>query len=534
MLGHILYSARWRRHQALERFLTECDRCVMRIITWVGVGVMCACGGTTAVGPDASMVYDATTPDVMAAPDAMVDAADAGVDAPPDDASDASVPLPDAPYVDFDAASAPWVQTFTGGYFNAVAVDGNLNIAAAGVLSSGGYQTYYVQALNKNGITTWKATATNSNASEQHSGNAVVFDASGNAYVAGFTTDALDVGAGAKGPGGFIVKYDSSGTYQWEYGPFSTTEFVGIGVKSTGNVVTVGLMSGSQDYGGGMLTSAGLRDAVLVEINSSSSYVNAKNWGDAGDQQMLALAIDYLDNLVMTGRFESTINFGGSTMTGGGTAGSGVYNSFVVKLDSSAGYLHQLNAMASSNNDVLAAVSCDYLGNVFVGGGVSNTMNLGGTTLSCGGAVMGELNSSLGHVWSECFTHTSCDGVAADPTGGAALSGIYGGTANFGLGTLPSSEGAYLARFDQTGTCQANYGAAGQASGVAAFLTWPDFVMAGSCNGSVTFPSQTISCSPGGDAYGPHEHRRHDNTERPLPTFPTERRFGIRLEQLAQ
>src|SRR5262249_28230772 len=153
----------------------------------------------------------------------------------------------------------------------------------------------------------WKIVSSASS-TVQHAAYAVTFDPSGNAIAAGMTGDALDLGGGLKGPGGFLVAYDSSGTFQWEYGPFANTTFRKVRTKSNGHVVAIGNFSGTEDFGGGKLNAGTYRAVVLVEVDTSGSFVRAQSW-TGGDQLGYALAIDGWDDVFIAGNFSGTIDF---------------------------------------------------------------------------------------------------------------------------------------------------------------------------------------------------------------------------------
>lgn len=83
----------------------------------------------------------------------------------------------------------------------------------------------------------------------------------------------MDFGGGALTSAGlfdiFVAKYaGTDGAHQWSkrFGSTSNDAGYGITVDATGDVVATGYFMGSVDFGGGSLTSAGTLDIFLVKL----------------------------------------------------------------------------------------------------------------------------------------------------------------------------------------------------------------------------------------------------------------------------
>jgi hypothetical protein len=333
-------------------------------------------------------------------------------------------------------------------------------------------------------------------------------------YAAGLTSDALDVGGGALGPGAFVVKYDANGNFQWEYGPFPSTSFYQVRALSDGIIVVGGILNGSDNYGGGTLTSNGGNDVVLAEITSCKTFVRATLWGSNGSQELYAMDVDTSNNIVVGGRFENSIDFGGGAMSGP-NAGSGTFNLFAAKMDETFSYLHQTNSGTASNNTNVYVVAANAIGDTFIAGINEDHVNWGGSTLNANNidGFIARLDSSFTHKWSKTYGNTGVNiaafGAAADPLGGIATTGYYqasSGTMNFGQGALPTGTGAYAAWFDSSGKVTASWGGglttgSNATANAASFLTWPDFIIAGNCYQTITLPSGQVTCSNNADGF---------------------------------
>ena len=94
-------------------------------------------------------------------------------------------------------------------------------------------------------------------------------DSSGNIYVAGFTTGGLDGNSSAGSDDLFVVKYNSSGTKQWNkhLGSSSGDYAYAIATDSSGHIYVAGFTYGGLDGN----SSAGGVDLFVVKYNSSGT-----------------------------------------------------------------------------------------------------------------------------------------------------------------------------------------------------------------------------------------------------------------------
>ena len=98
-------------------------------------------------------------------------------------------------------------------------------------------------------------------------GQDITSDSSGNIYVTGGTEGGLDGNTSAGSRDIFLIKYNNSGTKQWtkQLGTSGSDEAQGITSDSSGNVYLTGYTSGALDGN----TSAGSIDLFIVKYNSS-------------------------------------------------------------------------------------------------------------------------------------------------------------------------------------------------------------------------------------------------------------------------
>ena len=79
-----------------------------------------------------------------------------------------------------------------------------------------------------------------------------------------------------------------------------------------------GGFGGTVDLGGGALTGAGSRDVFVAKLSSGGSHIWSKSFGDAGTQDANAIAIDAAGNVIVTGGFGGSLDFGGGPISSTG------------------------------------------------------------------------------------------------------------------------------------------------------------------------------------------------------------------------
>jgi hypothetical protein len=190
----------------------------------------------------------------------------------------------------------------------------------------------------------------------------------------------------------FVAKLDSSGTCLASQ-QFSDTSSYGQPSATTldhaGNLLITGYFDNTVDFGGGPLVSAGSRDVYIAKLGPTLEYVWAKRFGDPQLQEAYAVATDDADDVVFTGRMTGTADFG----TGPLEAPANDYPLFVAKLAPS------------------------------------------GTTLSAQIATGDDYSNSAGNA------------LATTETTDMILGGDYTGAFSFGPASFPSGSGALLMRF---------------------------------------------------------------------------------------
>lgn len=365
-----------------------------------------------------------------------------------------------------------------------------------GPLTSAGSNDVFVTKQTAAGAFFWSKRF---GASGDDQGTGVAVDSLGNVLIAGFFTGSIDFGGGALTSAGgtdiFVAKFDPSGSHVWSkrFGSTGSDQGLALAVDPANGVTFAGSFSGSVDFGGGAIVSAGLTDIFLTRLDSGGAFVFSRRFGDATAQAPSAVAVDPVGNVLLAGSFQGLLNLGGATLSS-----SGSYDAFLAKYDSVGNHIFskRFGDTTDQRGLVLAAGPGS---EIFFGGLFAGTMDLGGGAIvSAGGndAWLAKYDSAGNHIWSRRFGDASnqrAAGVAVDPGGDAILVGSFAGSIDFGGGAMTSAGSddifvARLAGFDGAWRWNRRFGSSGAEEGIAVAVgPTSDVAFAGSFTGSVDF-----------------------------------------------
>lgn len=248
-----------------------------------------------------------------------------------------------------------------------------------------------------------------------------------------------------------------------DFGDSASQDPGGVAVDAAGNVYITGYFWGTMDFGGGPLTSAGASDIYVAKFSPSGVHLWSKSFGDGTDQQGYAVAANTWGDVLITGYFAGSVDFGGGTLTG---AADGAGDVFVAKFDTNGNHLWS-QVFGDFGNQNGTAVAFDNAGNMLVGGTTyTGSVDFGGgplpTTVADGWIV--KFDASGAHVWSRRIGDVSLNpgnahgqavnGVAVDTSGNAIITGTWGGTVDFGAGpivALSANTDLFIAKYGPGG-----------------------------------------------------------------------------------
>lgn len=246
---------------------------------------------------------------------------------------------------------------------------------------------------------------------------------------------------------------------------------VSVAADKNDNVVAAGTVEGFIHWPGDpqRLMSHGKSDALLVKYDTAGHRLWAKDFGGPGYDYASGLALDPAGNIVLTGTFANTIDFGGGPMTASTSVPPDI---FVAKLDQSGNGLWQKDfpstSMSSySSASIVLPPAVDAQGNVALAGTFGETNSSTPGTIDFGGGelkgkghndiFLAKLDAAGHHVWSKSFGFANAvdaaQSVVFDPSGAVILSGAFEESIDFGGGLLAGAGGwdLFLAKFGPDG-----------------------------------------------------------------------------------
>jgi hypothetical protein len=271
--------------------------------------------------------------------------------------------------------------------------------------------------------------------------NDVAVDKDGNIFITGAFTGTVDFGGGALTSAGdsdiFLVKLDPTGNHVWSrrYGGPDQQSSSGVAVDAAGNAYITGFYLGSVSFGGATFTKVGccFEDVFLAKIDAQGAHAWSKGFGGVDAEGARGIAVDAAGNPVIVGQFQSTIDFGGGAVT---AAGAGAVDIFVAKFDTTGA--HQWSkGFGDAADQTGEEVAIDDGGNVIITGQSKGTVNFGGGALTAPSTkeavFLAKLTGAGAHTWSKLFGD-GASGAALDTNaaGEIVLAGDYKGAIDFG------------------------------------------------------------------------------------------------------
>jgi hypothetical protein len=319
--------------------------------------------------------------------------------------------------------------------------------------------------------------------SDDDYGYAIAIDASGNAFITGYTTSTdYDTTGGAfqtttgDGLDVFVTKLNSTGSgliYSTYIGGSNYDYGNAIAIDNSGNAYTTGYTA-SNNYpttsGAFQTTFGGLMDVFVSKLNSTGTGLIYSTFiGGSSYDHGCSIAIDSSGNAYVTGITQSTdydITPGAFQTTNGG---GGNYDVFVTKLNSTGTALIYSTYIGGSDFDWGNAIAIDSSGNAYITGYTASnnyptTSGAFQTTFSGGtgnDVFVTKLNSTgTGLIYSTFIGGSSYDNgysIAIDSSGNAYITG-YTASTDYDItpGAFQTTSGGggdvFVTKLNSTGT----------------------------------------------------------------------------------
>lgn len=289
----------------------------------------------------------------------------------------------------------------------------------------------------------------------------VALDAEGNVYAFGDFEGIVSYGGDpliAEGSKADLVvsKHDKYGNPLWSLrvGDSSNQYGAKMAIDADGNLILVARIYGSVDFGGGPRSSKGAGDILVAKLDGEGQHIWSRAFGDKDPERTERVVIDGQGDVLLTGTFTTTIDFGGGALTS-----AGMRDAFVAELDGETGEQVFSLQIGGPGDDYGFGIDLDGVGNIVIGGRFQDTIEIGAQQLSSNGdkdIYLAKLNPSGEPMWSRAFGGVGTDelhDVRVQTTGDIVVVGGMSETVDFGGGNLVSEglRDIFVATFDGAG-----------------------------------------------------------------------------------
>lgn len=218
----------------------------------------------------------------------------------------------------------------------------------------------------------------------------ICYDNSGNiisaGYFAGTTTFATGITLNPSSNGNpdiYISKSTAAGQIIWakKAGGNGSDRATSVKADANGNIFITGFYYGTATFGSITLTSvSGSQDGFIAKLDATGNFIWAQSFGGNLAEWGNAIAIDELGNPIITGQFQGTSNFSGTSLTSMINPNT-LFSSFDVFTAkySAAGNLIWVNQGKAKYDDRGLDIITDNLNNVYVCGQFSDTVQFQNT-----------------------------------------------------------------------------------------------------------------------------------------------------------
>jgi len=357
-----------------------------------------------------------------------------------------------------------------GGYSGTANFNG---LSSSSTLASAGERDVFITKHSTDGELIW---VTSFGGGADDLGFSVDINNEGEVYAVGYfeETAIFDASTSITSSGRediFVAKLDSDGVLNWvkQIGGTNTDEANSVAIDKNGDIYVVGRFVGSVDFdpdsGTETLQSFGGPDAFVLKLNGEGEFIWAYDIGTGGNEECEAVGVDNENNVIITGIFDSTIDFD----PGPGEVelfGDGAADPFYLKLTPD-GSLIWVRSFTSTGFVYSADVDIDEENNIITHGFFWNDMNFepsnsNGVIQAIGAedCYTAKFDSDGNLMWSNILGGANIEfgyGVAVDEIGAVYVTGFYYDDPDFDpsddVFSLPSAnlEDTYIVKYDSQG-----------------------------------------------------------------------------------
>jgi hypothetical protein len=221
-----------------------------------------------------------------------------------------------------DAANAVAVDAF-GSVVIAGSFEGSATFDASSVTGAGAKDVFLASLASIDGSVTWVRSVGGVSADE---GRAVAVTGAGDVVVAANFQGSVTFGGPVLASAGMsdiaLAKYTGTGTHLWSQrfgGSFAET-VSGVAVSPSGSIALTGSFVGGLDFGGGPLAENGSWNSFVACFSATGAPSWSRGAGGMWDDHGNAVAISATGDVVATGDFYQSANWGDWDLVNAGGA----------------------------------------------------------------------------------------------------------------------------------------------------------------------------------------------------------------------
>jgi hypothetical protein len=234
----------------------------------------------------------------------------------------------------------------------------------------------------------------------------------------------------------------SNVTWASRAGDASDQTALGVAFDPQGNVLVTGSFHGTIDWGGGPLVSAGGSDIFLVKLDKAGKHLWSKRFGDASDQTATAIAVSAIGEVWITGAITGTVDFGGAPLASADPLADAFLAAF--SANGTHNFSKRFGGVSAQRGTALAIGSN---GDIFFGGVFDGTIDLGCVPLASAGSgdiFVARYDNAVTCIFSKRFGDAAAQELltlSPDASNNVFLGGRFKGSVNFGgaMLTMPAT-----------------------------------------------------------------------------------------------
>ena len=347
--------------------------------------------------------------------------------------------------------------------------------AGISTLTSNGGSDIFIQKLDSDGNFIW-AKSMGGTASDY--GLSITTDASNNVYATGRFSRTVDFDpststANLTSVGSFdifVLKLDKNGNFEWakSFGGSSGDYGYSVSINNSNQVLITGYFRNTVDFDPSTntfnLISKGGYDIFIEKLDSDGNFIWAKSVGGTASDYGYSIISDRFDNIYISGRYSSTVDFDPNVGTFNSTAVGGT-DVYIEKLDANGNFIW-VKTIEGTSNGYGNSLDIDTSGNILLTGRFRGTMdfdpsssNFNITAVSYDIFIQ-KLDQNGDFIWAKSFTGSgSNEGnyLRTDKAGNIYVTGRFENSADFDPGastlnlTAIGDNDIFIAKLDPFG-----------------------------------------------------------------------------------